>query len=62
MSKEETKTQDNEVKAGIKCDCGSRNTYYTGYGVSGDMDTGKGYQLVEGDMLYCRDCGRTFWC
>jgi hypothetical protein len=50
-----------EIKANIKCDCKSNNTFYTGSSICQDADVSRGLPIMEGDQVYCKDCGKVFW-
>lgn len=50
-----------KAKCGCQCDCGSRETYYTGYGGYQDADASRNMPMIEGDEVYCHKCGAMFW-
>jgi len=46
---------------GCLCDCGSRNTVYTGFGGFQEADASRGLPMMEGEQVACNTCGREFW-
>ena len=45
----------------VKCDCGSRDTVYTGNGGYQEENAETGIPVIEGDEVYCNKCTRVFW-
>ncbi len=45
----------------VQCDCGSRDTVYTGIEIYQDADASRGLDMMEGDEVYCNHCKRMFW-
>ena len=53
---------DNLVKAGAKCECGSRNTVWISGGGYQDADASRGLPMIETNgQIACNDCGRVWW-
>ena len=51
----------NSNHAGVMCDCGGRNTIYTGHGGFQEADASRETPMMEGELVACNDCGREFW-
>ncbi len=48
--------------AGIRCECGSTNTYWISGGGFQEADASRNMPMIETNgQLYCKDCNRTWW-
>lgn len=45
---------------GVMCDCGSRDTVYTGSGGFQEADASRNMPMIDGDEVACNACGRAF--
>lgn len=61
MTNQESDQTTDYKKANVMCDCGSRDTVYTGFGGYQQADASRGLDEIDVDQIGCLKCGKTFW-